>query len=130
MAVFSILHAPRVDASRTFNLVWQQSAETRDGQGGLVRVGDMLCRLPREASVAPADFTPGVSEGCGDPWPDRCCYAIHHQHERKQMERAVRFELATARSAECPLIAIADISAVGEWRLPPDSVDFVPCNKL
>jgi hypothetical protein len=43
---FSILHALRLDATRTFNLVWQRRAAARDGQGGLVRVGDILysCR--------------------------------------------------------------------------------------
>ena len=43
---FSILHALRLDATRTFNLVWQRRATARDGQGGLVPVGDILytCR--------------------------------------------------------------------------------------
>lgn len=60
MAICPILHTLCVDATRTFNLVWQPRAAAGDGPSELVRVGDVLCQLLDKAPVAPTDFTRGI----------------------------------------------------------------------
>jgi hypothetical protein len=51
---FSILHAGRVDTTRTFNLNWQLLGTARDGRGGLVRVDEISsCPLSNHPKATP-----------------------------------------------------------------------------